>query len=361
MTTRFIVQRDDLRRTHWATTPSGALDDGELRCRIDGFALTSNNITYAAFGDAMNYWGFFPTGDPTTGCLPVWGFASVVESRHAGVDVGDRFYGYWPVADETVLQPTHDDAGGFVDGAAHRRELPPVYNTYVRCSTDPGYTAELEPQQALLRPQFATSFLIDDFLADNGFFETSTVIMSSASSKTAYGTAFCLGLRRGAVKVVGLTSSANVPFTRSLGCYDQVLPYDEISDALADNAAVYIDISGSAPVRAAVHRRLEDKLTYSCAVGATHWNEFGVEDLPGPAPVLFFAPDQVQKRAAEWGMTGLRERVGAGWAAFMQPVTHAEHPWLTVVRGRGTAEIDACYAALLDGTVAPGEGHILSV
>lgn len=361
MTTRFVVQRNDLRRTHWDKVPSAALRDGELRCRVDSFALTSNNITYAAFGDAMNYWAFFPTGDPTTGCLPVWGFGSVVESRYAGVGVGDRFYGYWPVADEAVLQPVHDDAGGFVEGAAHRRERPPIYNMYVRCSADPSYTPELEAQQALLRPLFATSFLLDDFLADNGFFGTGTVILSSASSKTAYGTAFCLGLRLSAVKVVGLTSSANAAFTRSLGCYDQVLSYDDMSEALAGDPAVYVDFSGSAPVRAAVHRRLGDKLAYSCAVGATHWDEVGTDELPGPAPVLFFAPDQAQKRAAVWGAAGLRERIAVAWAAFMEPVTRADNPWLTVVRDRGTAAIDACYNALLDGTVAPDEGHVLSV
>lgn len=362
MTERFVVQRDDLRRTRWEDTPSAALADSEVRCRVDAFALTSNNITYAAFGDVMNYWDFYPTGDATTGSLPAWGFASIVESRYPGVDVGDRFYGFWPVADEAVLQPTDGDAHGFVDGAAHRRERAPIYNTYVRCSADPGYVAELEPQQALLRPQFGTSFLIDDFLADNGFFGAGTVILSSASSKTAYGTAFCLGLRLSAVKVVGLTSPANAPFTRSLGCYDRVLCYDDVADDLARDTAVYVDFSGSARVRSAVHRRLQDNLAYSCAVGATHWNEFGGgEDLPGPAPVLFFAPDQLQKRTAEWGAAGLQKRLGVAWTAFMEPVTRAEDPWLTVVRGRGTAAIDACYTALLDGTVAASEGHVLSV
>ena len=41
----------------------GPLADGELRLRIERFALTANNITYAAFGEAMRYWDFFPTGD----------------------------------------------------------------------------------------------------------------------------------------------------------------------------------------------------------------------------------------------------------------------------------------------------------
>ncbi len=365
MSTRFVVRREDLRQTRWEDQPPVELEDGSVRLRIDAFALTSNNITYAEFGEALNYWDFYPTGDPTTGCIPAWGFASVVESRCAGVDVGERFYGFWPIADEAVLQPVRVDAGGFSDGAEHRRRLHPVYNRYVRCSADPAYIAEREAEQALLRPLFTTSFLIDDFLADNGFFGARTVILSSASSKTAYGTAFCLALRHGApdaVKVIGLTSPGNVAFTRSLGCYDEVLSYDDVPAALADEPTVYVDFSGNTALRAAVHGRLADTLVYSCSVGATHWDRIGTGNgLPGPQPVLFFAPDQAGKRAVEWGPGGLEERVGAAWAAFMQPVTRAEDPWLQVVRGRGTAAVEACYAALLDGKLRPQEGHILSL
>lgn len=365
MTTQLAVQRNDLTKTRWEDMAPAALDDGAVRLRVDRFALTSNNITYAVFGDAMGYWQFFPTGDPATGCIPVWGFGDVVESRADGVSVGERFYGYFPVAEEVVLRPRDTAATGFTDGTEHRQGLPPIYNRYVRCSADPGYVAELEAQQALLRPLFSTSYLLDDFLNDNGFFGADTVILSSASSKTAYGTAFCLAQRRGtpeSVKIVGLTSPGNLDFTRSLGCYDEVVLYDDVSSSLPDGAAVYVDMSGSAPVRAAVHQRLGDRLTYSCAVGATHWDAAASgDDLPGPQPVLFFVPDWAAKRAAQWGTDGLLGRIGAGWIAFMEPITRADDPWLTVVSGKGPAAVDAVYAALLDGSVPAREGHVLSV
>jgi hypothetical protein len=99
MTTRLEIQRGDIRQTHWRDVPSPALTDGAVRMRIDKFALTSNNITYAGFGELMNYWQFFPTGDPATGSLPAWGFGTVAESRRPGVEAGDRFYGYYPLAD----------------------------------------------------------------------------------------------------------------------------------------------------------------------------------------------------------------------------------------------------------------------
>lgn len=365
MSERFVVRRDDLRRTGWQEDPAARLKDGSARLSVDAFALTSNNVTYAEFGEVMNYWGFYPTGEATTGCIPVWGFATVTKSRCAGVDVGERFYGYWPIADEVVLQPVGVDAGGFTEGAEHRRHLPPIYNQYVRCSADPDYSPDREAQQALLRPLFATSFLIDDFLADNGFFGARTVILSSASSKTAYGTAFCLAQRRGtadAVRVIGLTSPANLTFTRSLGCYDAVSSYDALPAGLTDEPTVYVDFSGNAELRAAVHRRLAGMLTYSCAVGATHWDRLGGDvDLPGPRPVLFFAPAQAMKRAGDWGPRIFQERLGTAWTAFMQPVTRAVDPWLVVVRGRGRAAVEECYAALLDGRVPPREGHILSL
>jgi len=79
MSTLFAVDRKDLRRMHWLDWPAEPLAEGQARFRIDRFALTSNNVTYGAFGDAMRYWDFFPTGDATTGCIPVWGFADVVE------------------------------------------------------------------------------------------------------------------------------------------------------------------------------------------------------------------------------------------------------------------------------------------
>jgi len=365
MTATFIVERKQLSHAHWTHSEAPALAEGAVRLRIDAFALTSNNITYAAFGDAMNYWGFFPTGDAQTGCIPVWGFADVVETRCAGIEVGERFYGYFPIASDVVMQPVRITPAGFFDGAEHRRALHAVYNQYSRCANDPGYVATREAEQALLRPLFITSFLIDDFLADNAFYGARSVLLSSASSKTAYGTAFCLAQRRGsadAVKVIGLTSAVNLAFTRELGCYDEVLTYDAVATLPTDTPTAYVDFSGSVALRAGVHQHFDDQLRYSCSVGGTHWDDLGSgKGLPGPRPVLFFAPAQIKKRLVDWGGADLQQRMADAWTAFMEPVTDAAHPWLRVVRGTGEAAIASTYAALLAGTVKPAEGHVLSV
>jgi hypothetical protein len=364
MTATLVVDRTDLRRTHWVSAEPTPLAEGAVRLTVDAFALTSNNITYAAFGDAMHYWDFFPTGDTATGCIPVWGFGTVVESRCAGVTMGERYYGYFPMATDLVLEPVRVNASGFRDGAEHRRELYAVYNHYTRCSADSGYRVEREAEQALLRPLFITSFLVDDFLADNGFFGARTVVLSSASSKTAYGTAFCLAQRRGdsdAVKITGLTSVGNMGFTQGLGCYDEVLCYEEVAKLPDDVPTVYVDFSGSKAVRQSVHTHFRDRLMYSCSVGGTHWDSLGSgRDLAGPRPILFFAPSQVKKRTTDWGAVALQNRIDAAWSAFMVPVTDAHHPWLNVVRGHGPAAIKRTYEALIAGTVPPDRGNFIT-
>ena len=372
--TRILVLRADLRRMRATADPDApsarALAQGEARLRIERFALTSNNVTYAAFGDSLRYWAFFPSGDAAWGCIPVWGFAEVVESRVDGVAVGERCYGYWPMGEYLVVRPERVNARGFVDGAEHRRELPAVYNQIQRCAADPAYDPAREGQQAILRPLFTTAFLIDDFLAEEGFFGAQQLLLSSASSKTAYGTAFCLSRRRGApgmARLVGLTSAANLDFCRSLGCYDEVLAYDALGTLARDTPSVYIDFAGTAALRRAVHEHFDEPaLRYSCSVGGTHWDALGgAKGLRGPRPTLFFAPAQAAKRSAPppagWGAAELAARIDAAWKAFMGPVTDPATPWLRVREARGAqAALDAL-RALLDGQVDARDGLMLAL
>ncbi|MBI5255147.1 MAG: DUF2855 family protein [Burkholderiales bacterium] len=359
-TTELLVRQDDVTTTRLRHGAAAPLAEGSVRVRVERFALTANNITYAAFGEAMNYWSFYPTGEAGWGLVPVWGFGTVVESRHAEVPAGLRLYGYWPMASHAVLQPVRVGAEGFMDGAAHRAALNPVYNTLLRCDADPFYTPDTEDLQALLRPLFLTSWLIDDFLADNAFFGADTLLLSSASSKTAYGTAFQLATRAG-LKVVGLTSASNRGFCEALGCYQQVLAYDELEALAADTSMVYVDFAGNAALRQAVHTRFAN-LRFSSAIGGTHLSALGgARALPGPRATLFFAPAQVQKRSREWGAAGLRERMLAGWRAFTERVARPADPWMTVEQHRGEAAVQQAYAEMAAGRVQPRAGHMLSM
>lgn len=359
-TTTLIVRKDHLATARLLREPAAALRQGEVRVRIDRFALTANNITYAAFGDAMNYWQFFPTAQEGWGVVPVWGFGVVTESTHPDVALDERLYGYWPMADETVLSPTAVRADGFSDGAPRREGLHAVYNRYLYCRIDPLHSAGSEELQALLRPLFMTSWLIDDFLAEQAFFGADTVILSSASSKTAFGTAALLASRAG-IEVIGLTSPRNKVFCESLGCYASVLGYEELELLPSDSSCVYVDFAGDAGLRLAIHTRLT-RLRYSCSVGGTHVDKLGgAKNLPGPRATLFFAPAHSQKRAEEWGADVLVGKLQTAWTDFVAQVADPAAPWLVPDHYRGPEAALAAYQEVLGGLGHPRVGHIVSL
>ncbi len=290
----------------------------------------------------------------------MWGFGTVVQSLHPGVAVGEKLYGYWPMASQAVLQPGRLTASGFADASPHRGELHAVYNQYLRCSADPFHAPGTEDMQALLRPLYITSWLIDDFLADNDFFGADTVILSSASSKTAYGTAFQLS-QRPRLQLIALTSPDNRPFCESLGCYARVLAYGQLDQLAAGTACVYTDFAGNAQLRRDIHERFAN-LKYSCSIGGTHVSELGgAKDLPGPRPVLFFAPAQAKKRGAEWGSAQFGERLVQAWRAFGAKACNDLKPWLQVQHHKGAGAVQAAYAQVLAGRTDPRQGHILSL
>lgn len=359
-TTTLLVRQDQLATTRLLTTDDTPLAEGQVRVRVESFALTANNITYAALGTMLNYWQFFPTGEAGWGIVPVWGFGTVTESLHPEVAVGERLYGYWPMADQAVLSPQRVNPTGFSDGAPHRAGLHAVYNHYLRTSTDGLYRADNEDVQALLRPLFITSWLIDDFLADQQFFGAKRMLLSSASSKTAYGTAFQLAQRDG-IEVIGLTSPGNVAFCESLGCYSRVVTYDALDQIDGATPGVYIDFAGSVGLRQRIHAHFTG-LAYSCSVGASHVQDLGgAGQLPGPRPVMFFAPAQVKKRHTDWGAQGLNERLVAAWNQFSTAVSAGPQPWLVVQRHAGPQATQTLFASVLAGSGDPRAGHIATM
>jgi len=352
----FLVKRDDLHEVRFHDTETPMLKAGEALLAVRSFGLTANNITYAVFGDAMSYWDFFPA-EQGWGRIPVWGFADVVATDADQLPEGTRVYGYLSPSTHLTVKPESIDERGFVDSSPHRSALPPVYNRYARAEADSLYDASLEDQLILLRPLFLTSFFIDDFLADGGFFGAESLVLSSASSKTALSAAFLLS-RRDEIEVVGLTSPQRVEFVESTGAYSRVLAYEQV-DSLPERPAVYVDMSGDADVRGAVHRHYGDRLAHSAMVGATHWDRMGGggDTLPGPSPTLFFAPDRIKVRSSDWGAEGLETRTADAWRPFVE----WSGGWLQVVHGHGPEAVERAYRELLDGRVGSATGHVLSL
>lgn len=354
------VERENL-RTVVVQEHDEAPGVGDVLLGVRHFALTANNVTYAAFGESMSYWDFFPTAAPW-GLAPVWGFADVLESQTPGIALGERFYGYFPMADRVRMDPTDVTSSGFTDGAEHRRSLTAGYNRYLRVSADPLYATTSEELQMLLRPLFLTAYAIDDWVADNDGFGARRAILSSASSKTAYATAFLMR-QRGRLEVVGLTSANNTDFVRELGCYDRVLTYDEVDSLNPDEPAVFVDMAANGRLRAAIHQHFQDSLKLSCAVGATHWDNMldDQEGLPGPRPKRFFVPSQIQKRVKEWGAPGLQRDFLAAWMSFVGRIASASPAWIRLQRQAGADEVARTWLDLVEGRVDPRQGNILSL
>jgi hypothetical protein len=156
--------------------------------------------------------------------------------------------------------------------------------------------------------------------------------------------------------VTGLTSPRNAEFVRGLGIYGQVATYDEI-DSLERGPATFVDIAGDVDVRLAVHSHYGDALAYSMLVGVTHWQKLGGGEMPGPAPVFFFAPDRVSKRSKDWGAAGLGKRVADAWHPFCDWTAG----WLDVARGQGFEAVRNAYLEVLEGRVDPKTAHVLSI
>ncbi|MGY8738353.1 MAG: DUF2855 family protein [bacterium] len=104
----FQVNRDKFSDVRFdAGAPIDDLTEGQVLFKVNAFALTSNNISYAAAGDMLNYWGFFP-GPDRWGRIPAMGFADVLASRNSEVTEGARVFGFFPMSRHLVIdaQPT---------------------------------------------------------------------------------------------------------------------------------------------------------------------------------------------------------------------------------------------------------------
>ena len=350
------VERAALGTTRLVGEPLGELAPGEVRLRIDRFALTANTITYAAMGDMLGYWGFYPAALPW-GRVPAMGWADVVASANPEIEVGGRYFGWYPMATsvDVLVVPSTD---GMRDQGEHRLQHAAVYRSFTETTKDESYApgGDAEDRHALLRGLFATGYLADAFFADEDYYGADDIVVLSASSKTAIGFAQRAATR--GRRTIGVTSARNADFVRSVGFYDLVVTYDDLGSLGGDGrTAVAVDMAGDAGVLAQVHERYDDRLRWSMQIGMSHHDAPPAEISTGPTPKLFFAPTEVARRAQEWGRDEYQARLGAALAAFVQ----GSESWLTVQRVHGEAAAQQAWAEVLGGAVAPEFGVIVSL
>ncbi len=353
------VRKDELTNASLANVEQGELADGAVRLKVESFSVTANNITYAVVGDGFGYWNFFPAPDGH-GIVPMWGHARVVESKCSELAVGERVYGYLPMASHLDVVPGKVSASGFNDTTDYRQPMSPIYNQYSRLDADPEHDGDREAERMIFGPLFKTGFLIEYFMRDQDWFGADQVILTSASSKTAMGLASVAKQNSPAVKRIGLTSAGNVAFVESTGLYDKVMSYDHIG-TMPIAASVVVDFAGNAKLLAQVHEHYCDTLKYSCLVGATHIEDRGsggmTDDrgLPGPKPTLFFAPDHAVSFFQKHGPAEGGKQLAASWHGFLAAVGDT----VAIEKHQGLEAAREVFLTMLGGNVDPAKGIVI--
>jgi Protein of unknown function (DUF2855) len=341
------------------------IEPGQVMVSLDRFALTANNVTYAAygkpsglFGKNQGYWDFFSKPDGA-GRLPVWGFSTVIESLVESITPGECFYGYYPMAGHAVLRPGHIAGDRFIDVAAARLTLPAVYNQYQRIDRLVDYLEIHHDYWPVFRPLYLTGWLLADQLADENDYGAAQVIVTSASSKTAIGFAQSMRQRDDALpKLLGVTSGGHAAALRASGFYDLVITYDsiEVLDPVVPSALV--DLAGDATVTRRLHDHLGEALRRSIVVGNSHWQApRDVTPMGGPTQEGFFAPTRIGKRAADWGEQGIKARVEQAWLGFMSIAPQVAQ----IDKRRGSEAALAAYREVLSGSADPRAGIIIEL
>ena len=357
----FTVKMDEIEKSQFVSkTYAEELSTNQVLLEIEKFSFTSNNITYGVVGEQMNYWKFFPT-DHGYGIIPAWGFAKVIISNQPGVEVGQRFYGYYPMSTHLLVNIRKVSSKGFFDHTEHRQGLPPIYNFYSNTEQDPTYTLKTEELISIFRPLFITSFLIDDHLADQNFYHASQIILTSASSKTAQALAYQLAKRKKENRLdfnlLGLTSKKNVAFVKKLGWYDQTVSYDEISHLDPNKKSIIVDFAGNHNIQFKLQTLLDDKLVYNCLVGLVDWQNLEGENPLPKKGTFFFAPKYAENRQKEWGISQFQQKVGIAWQQFITAI----QPVISIKEYAGSEKLEQLYFDMVNGKIDPKDGNIVSL
>ena len=343
------------------TDPAQAPGDGEVKLKIDRFGFTSNNITYAAVGEMMGYWQFFPANGNNVegwGVIPVWGFADVVESNVEDIQIGERIFGYFPPASYLIVKPEKISVATFIDGAVHRSKLPVGYNTYRRVAAEPDYNTAFDNERMLLWPLLITSFCLWDALQEKNWHGAQQIVIASASSKTGIGLAYAIDADQAAPPAIGITSRRNLEFVRRLGLYEESVTYDDFAKISAEMPTVIVDMSGNIDFLGRLYSHLGNNMKHCVNVGITHWDKTpddGGNNLERSE--FFFAPTHIQKRMQDWGQEGFAQRT----STFTADTIGKSRDWLNLSTLDGLDALSDNYSDICGGRIAPDTGLVVKM
>ena len=345
----------------------------------------------------------------THGLIPVWGFGTVVASTHPRIQAGERVYGYLAPTRYLVVPVSPSDVNKYAFFIP-RPHLPAgkasliiassistdlrvpsdrrPYNQITRCASDPQYNPSpaIEDLTMLYRPLFWTSYWCEDWLFSSQYRGTKRVLISSASSKTAFCLAYLIKKRvsRGeisGIQIIGLTSKRNLTFTRGLSLYDEVLDYESFTSAsalspiLGTEAWLYVDVAGSGSLNKRVSSHLDSRLTASIALGLTNlspssldassikWstNAFTADSAASsrsPATLeQFFMPEWLAVRRHQLSIEQITSLQNQAWKDMMDDCGN----WVKMVHVFGGSGVKVAYEDVVQGGLGPDTGLIWSM
>ncbi|MDQ3715088.1 MAG: DUF2855 family protein [Actinomycetota bacterium] len=338
---------------------SGSLQGGSVLVRVEAVAFTANTLTYGLLGEQLRYWDFFPTARPGWGCLPAWGTGRVLDSAAAELAPGSRVQGLLPIATHCLLTPVRVTSSSLRDGSQHRRGLPSAYQHYDRLAAATPGTApptDDEALAALLRPLFVLGFLLASQLRESTrATESATVVLTSASSKTAQAVA--QQLQGSDLRVVGLTALAHVAACAATGLFTTVLSYpgaETLGQHAADGPLVMVDMAGDASLRDRLRAAVPERAVRTVLVGAAH-RAPGKTLVATPGEEVFSAVEQLRRLTHHLGPDEFRGRQERAWRAYLDS---ARQP-VRLLYAHDPTSIERAYSEVLHGRCHPGHGHVL--
>lgn len=379
--------------------------------KVDRFGFSANNVTYQALAEHphFRYFDFHPAPEckassvspKTHGLIPVWGFGTIAKSSHPKIQDGERVYGYFAPARYLLVSLSSSEVTKF-SFYVSRPHLPAdrrPYNQILRCSADPQYisTSTAEDITMLYRPLFWTSYWCEDWIhCSNYRAGVSHILVSSASSKTAFCLAYLIGkrIRRAEISentnIIGLTSKGNVDFTKRLELYHEVLDYDSFTSTHSfqggkDSRWLYVDVAGNEKLNKRINEHFASpytgKLVANIVLGLTNlqpstanttpkklgtnpFNVSGTSDTTNtstsafwPREEFFFMPEWLDIRRHQIPVLEIFRLQNQAWKELMEDCTG----WVELKRVYGATGVEEAYRKLSKEGLGPDKGLIWSL
>ena len=233
----------------------------------------------------------------------------------------------------------------------------------------------------LYRPLFWTSYWCEDWMFSSKYRDANQIIISSASSKTAFCLAYLIKKRitKGDISNVtltGITSKSNLGFTRGLHLYDKVLEYDSFASlkpTSGNGKWIYADLAGNENFNDRLFSHLGSNLVAGIALGLTNlspsapdassikWSTNTFTNTPSNAGKKeleqFFMPEWLNVRRHQFSIEEISALQNRAWKDLMKDCGS----WVKMKHISGGDAVKLAYGKVTKGGFGPDEGMIWSL